>query len=641
MIERIAFTGIALLGAIVALPNPPAYLYDVVAQLATPTPVPPVVMPAWILGGGTFYRGQQAATPPTPLYYDVDPGALADQHLFAGVLDASATADADLETNCPGNGSGGSNVANCNPYLYINMLALLCDGTLESAAAYDFLNGAGTGASDETGFLHTYAAGIQTPSPAHRYTIAGECPSPTPNPGSTYGFPTNPDDSAFQTWLVGHAWLTANFPVPYGIYEDHFSVVAEPCWHSYEYGDKACNMQGTSHSPDPHDWETALGDFENNAEANCGATCFAFLGNGLTPGGGRDTGPCGQGISSGHCFATPNAGVVDDMDALDNLCAAADSGDHLHGITAEEIAFLKGTPGPLPTPTNTPVYADTQTIVYMINTMSHIVNYTTGGCAKMVAIDIEAAGGSFYPLDNYSPGTVLGGVPVRMEATALRFLVPDLVTLVPDRMQPFYFTIGGTNNNWSPTANHCTMAPYCEVPYMFEETLVPQGPEVPVGAFAWNGNTQSVGDGCPTPTPNPPDTGGAVDLMATCLNDTGDPTDGAAVFRQEYHHLYINGADYGPVAVLLNTATTAVVTIDPTWFNCPGCDPLSSFNYQLTLSGGELTAVPYPGVAHPISLPCTQTMYCTGNDTVSGNTTSFGGTLTIGPHSGVILLGSN
>ena len=203
-------------------------------------------------------------------------------------------------------------------------------------------------------------------------------------------------------------------------------------------------------------------------------------------------------------------------------------------------------------------------------------------------------------------------------------------------MQPFYYTIGGTNNNWSPsTPTACPSAPYCEVPYMFEETLVPQGPEVSVGAFKWNGAKQSVGDGCPSITPA--DTGGAVDLMVTCVSTDADA--GAAVFRQEYEHLYINGTDYGPAAVLLNTASTVSVAVSSSWFSCSGCTPLSSFHHQLALSGGELASVMYG--AGTISLPCTQTTYCTGNNTVAGNTVGRPLSENIGPHSGLIFLASN
>lgn len=441
----------------------------------------------------------------------------------------------------------------------------------------------------------------------------------------------------FRIWLLSHAWQTtgSHFPPPYGILEDNFSVTGYACDLSYEYGDQACNNRGVSESPAPHDWETALGRFENSVQGNCPTTCFAFIGNGLTPGGGSNTGGCTN-ISGGHCYVTGEGGVVDDQDALDNLCAAADSSGHLRGIEAEETVFLKGN-----TTSGTPAYADTKTIVYMINTMSHLVSYTSGGCKNMVAIDIEASGGSFYPLNNYTPGTVSGGLPVRMEAAALRFLVPDPSTLVPDRMQPFFYTVGGTNNHWAPGSNNCSSMPYCEVPYFWEETMVPQGPEVPVGTFSWNGTTQSVGDGCFEGSPDGSgDTGGAVDLVATCVTDTTDP--GAAVFRQEYHDLYVGGLDYGPAAILLNTSN-GPVSISSTWFGCSGCDALSNFTVQVAISTGELQSVYYPGRPLPIQLPCTETTYCTGDPTIAGNTTSFssGSPGSIGPHSGIILLGRN
>ena len=407
MIEKLAFVGIGLLGSIIALFNAPVSANVFIAQATTPTP--PVVIPAWILGGGNFYGGQQATAMPTASFNDVDPGATPDQELFAGVIDASAITDDNLKTNCPGIGSGGSNVANCNPHKYINMLILLCDSNLESTNAFNYLNG-----SDEPGFLHVYTAPPATPTPApgNRLTVAGNCASPTPSPGPSNGFPTNPDDSTWLSWLATNAWTTVegNFPTPYGILEDNLAVDGGPCSASYEYGDAFCNKRGTSASPAAVDWETALGDFEKNAETNCPTTCFAFIGNGLTPGGGQDTGLCNQGITivNPHCYVTSAGGVVDDMDALDNLCSAADSGGNLRAIEAEEIVFLKGT---IISGVGTPIHADTQTIVYMINTMSHLVNYTSGGCANAVAIDIEAAGGSFYPLNQLPCWHRCGGHP--------------------------------------------------------------------------------------------------------------------------------------------------------------------------------------------------------------------------------------
>lgn len=344
-----------------------------------------------------------------------------------------------------------------------------------------------------------------------------------------------------------------------------------------------------------------------------------------------------------ECWVPYEPGVVNDMDATDNLCAAADSNGHLKAITAEEMVFLKGN-----TTTGSPANALPETIVYMINTMSHLVNYTTGGCADTVAIDVESSGGSFPGLPNYGPGSIAAGIPIREEATALRFLVPNPATLVPDRMQPFYYEIAATVNTPDPSGCGTGSPPVqCEVPYFFEETMVPQGPEVPVAAFSWNGATQTIGDGCPTPTPNPGDSGGAVALMVRCVSSLKDPApNGAAVFRQEYQHFYIDGTDYGPAAILLNTANATSVSIDASWFTCTGCDNITRFHYQFSLSpttGGELQSVRYPGGT--ISIPACTSSYCNGDNTVSGNTIPFYYNVeappTIGPNSGIILLGSN
>ncbi len=489
------------------------------------------------------------------------------------------------------------------------------------STGYSYLN-----TNDESGFLHRYDRPSRRVNPS-----TGSCGSP-PN-----GYATNPDDSSWLNWLATHAWTKTNFPAPFGILEDNINIYGYPCDASVEYGNAACNVLGNNAAHAPVDWETGLGNFANNIwkSSDCSTTCFSFAGNGLQPGGGINTGTCDN-ISGGHCFVSNFGGVVDDMDAIDNFCTAAygtNNNTNTQGLEAEEVVFLKGTPAPSPSPTsgNTPIYANTQTIVYMINTMSHIVQYTSGGCKNLNAIDIESAGGSFPGLYGYGPGTVQAGIPIREEATAFRFLVPDPTTLVPDRIVPFYYRISLTTN----VPPDC-----CEVPYFFEETMVPQGPEVSVAPFKWNGTIQTVGDGCPTASG---DSGGAVDLKVLCFSPIIEPDPGAAVFRQEYKHLYISGNDYGPAAVLLNTASITSVNISSNWFNCSGCSPITSFSYKLSLSGGELTTVVYDHLIQPISLPCSETAYCSGNNTIAGNTTSFdpNNPGSIGPRSGLILLASN
>jgi hypothetical protein len=64
------------------------------------------------------------------------------------------------------------------------------------------------------------------------------------------------------------------------------------------------------------------------------------------------------------------------------------------------------------------------------------------------------------------------------------------------------------------------------------------------------------------------------------------------------------------MAACLNTST-ATLRIVPRWFRR---DSISSYHYQLELSGREMTEVPYDGVTSDvIRMPnCTNASYCTG-----------------------------
>jgi len=181
---------------------------------------------------------------------------------------------------------------------------------------------------------------------------------------------------------------------------------------------------------------------------------------------------------------------------------------------------------------------------------------------------------------------------------AYRWLVANPSTLIPDRVISDQLTEGGTMT---------------EVPYFFEDTLVPYGPETSVPKFVWNGKVKTVGGGCPSASG---DSGGAVALLAQCVGSAG-------IYCQQYAHLYINGADYGMIAACLNTSTTTE-NIVSSWFKH---DSISSYSYVLALQGGEMTSVPYQGVTGgSIALPtCTNTTYCTGQNTLSTQVATFKG----------------
>ncbi|MFY9718694.1 MAG: hypothetical protein WAK16_03535, partial [Candidatus Cybelea sp.] len=195
-------------------------------------------------------------------------------------------------------------------------------------------------------------------------------------------------------------------------------------------------------------------------------------------------------------------------------------------------------------------------------------------------------------------GDVSGGYQVRLAALAYRWLVPNPATGIPDRVISFQLTEGGT---------------LTEVPYFFEDTLVPVGAETKVRKYVWNGTQQTVGGGCPAVDG---DSGGAVALLAQCVGSAG-------IYCQQYQHLYINQIDYGKTAACLNTSTTAE-NITSSWFQG---DPISSYSYELSLQGGEMTSVPYQGVSGgSIALTtCTNKKYCTGQNTLSTQVAPFKG----------------
>ncbi len=198
---------------------------------------------------------------------------------------------------------------------------------------------------------------------------------------------------------------------------------------------------------------------------------------------------------------------------------------------------------------------------------------------------------------------------------AWRWLVANPATGIPDRVISQQYTERGTST---------------EVPYFFEDTLVPVGAEVSVPKFVWNGRVQTVGGGCPSANG---DRGGAVALLSQCVGSSG-------IFCQQYEHLYVNGADHGKAAACFNSSTTTE-PVASSWFKH---DSISSYHYMLALKGGEMTSVPYQGVSGgSISLPCANGTYCTGSNSLVAQTVKFGGAGSYGlcGPCGLILLENN
>ena len=539
-----------------------SHVAGLISRGAKPTDVP-LVIPVWGLGADER---------------DTDPGATPDQHLFAVILDNSENSSSSLAHNCPGVSSSST----CQPYKYVDLLYDACN-TVVTLAAYQWANG-----NDETAFQHTYPNGKWA---SNRITYnATPNPRCTPNSHNAY-MRMNAGDSAFNTYLYNNVWTGSNyqkdFPAPYGVMEDQGSVfagivVGGSSQVSTEYGSGTkpsgfANHIGNSQYHAASDWESALGIFVNGA---CRATCLNMTLNGVATGYGN-VAACSV-ISNGHCHSQYQSGLIDDQAAIDTICTKV-TGGNLKYLQAERPIFA-GRFGF--------EFLDSQTMTVDINTAANLYSHTSDGCATTKIVDLETSYGEG------GLGDVSGGHRVRLAALAYRWLVPNPSTLIPDRVISDQLTEGGTKT---------------EVPYFFEDTLVPYGPETSVPKFVWNGKVQTVGGGCPSASG---DSGGAVALLAQCVGSAG-------IYCQQYAHLYINGTDYGMVAACLNTSTTAK-NIVSSWFKH---DSISSYSYELALQGGEMTSVPYQGVTGgSIALPtCTNKTYCTGQNTLSTQVTTFKG----------------
>lgn len=554
------------------------------AARAADPPAPPIVIPVAALGGGPV---------------DPDPGAQADRHLFAAILVNNENTSASLASNCP----GVSRTSTCQPYKYVDFLKNFCN-TRITRAVYQYAT-----RNNEKAFLHVYPG----PRALSNRIVWDATPNPTgPNCGpdnSNAVMRMNPADRAFNDYLYRNYWTGSDyrsgFPAPYGIFEDDAAVLASIAVGGYgqvstEYGSGTqpsgfADRVGDSPNHEAVDWESALGLFVNGA---CAATCLSVAINGVATGAGN-VGPCDV-ISGGHCHGHYHAGMIDDQAAIDNVCRAASRGN-LKYLLAERPIF-GGRFGLQ--------FMDSQTMTVEINTIANLYSKTTGGCARTKLVDAEPS----YGVGGV--GDVDGGHRVRLATLASRWLVANPSTGIPDRVISFQYTVGRT-----PT----------EVPYFFEDTLVPSGAEHAVTPFKWNGRTQTVGGGCPSANG---DRNGAIDLLVGCVGAAG-------IYCQQYQHLFINGADYGKTAACLNTGTSTA-NIARSWFTR---DPISSYRYTLALQGGEMTSVPYRGVpGGSIALTaCTNPAYCTGRNTLSSQVAPFkgdGSDQLCGP-CGVILLQNN
>jgi hypothetical protein len=323
-------------------------------------------------------------------------------------------------------------------------------------------------------------------------------------------------------------------------------------------------------------------------------------------------------IIANHCHDSFSTGDIDNtLEAAYHNIIVANTDGNIWGFNLEGPFFNHSTSAFC-----LPVQCD-----IMLNTFANFQNTESGNNVKLLDLEpgwgTDGSGGAGEPTQ---------GIQTRLFALAAEWLIPDPATGEPDRIIPSRLTIGGTTT---------------EAPTYFELTGIPFAPEHAVASYTWNGGTVTLGGGCPTGSG---DSGGIIGLLVKHGGVAVCAADGGGVYMQQYGGLQFNGVNYGKAAVLINTSSATTFTIASDWFSG---SPITSYSYQLSLSGGEITCVPYNGVNNGdggthcatnnniFISSCSDTKFCNGSQTVVGNTSAFNGTGTIAPHSGLILMQNN
>jgi hypothetical protein len=509
----------------------------------------------------------------------------------------------------------------CQMIRYMDFANNSCNRAPE-LAAYNAMN---SSQANDSFSLHVYATPEVAPTRSTRYYSGKD--GATPCPGPTQAVWMNLGDTNFDNWLYtnfftnqGVAWKNTDagvsahgIPPHYGLNEDQgtvacANVVGYAPHSSQEYSSvtkgQPCNQVGDSLYAEPFDWLRAHSNMLNKA---CQAICAPILFNDGAPCCG-DIGPCAN-ISGGHCHESFWPDDIDDQFQYQEICNNTTGGNFL-GVIWENVGMHKPV-GMVYGPT-----IDAATTVVLMNTAARFYNSPNCRTPVTYILDYE------YDFGLNGIGDITGGIAERVLSFAIRNIVPNPVTGIPDSILhlagPLNSTqAGGTDTN--------------EAPYFFEDTIVLYSPETRVPIFTWNGTTQTVGGGCEATS----DSGGAVSLL---ISGTCDSTTNAGVYCEQYRNVFITKVSYGPAEVCINL-TSHNKTVQNSWCVKDAC---SSYNYYLTPSGGELQCVPAQGVNYGNTasgdghcpsnnnyidlITCTSATFCNGSNSVAANMSA----LTIG-----------
>lgn len=437
----------------------------------------------------------------------------------------------------------------CHLYAYVDFGVNACNVT--TGATFRFNNG-----HNEAGFLHV-APSVGTPTNRLTYVRAGKCGS--------YGGAQGPHEyfqdlgnTKMQSYTYAKVWSNPDFrqggiPNGFGVMNDDiFTAYAPNIYKTSEYGGVYLWQKPTGPNAAPQSWFSAVASYFNSM-CPPGGRCIHTSFNGFT-GGARI---CAT-VSDGNCYGSKAyaQGYLNNAVNAAPLCHALTQGN-VDGAISERRLFTNGT------------WSRTGMIAAQVNTS---IAMALGVCSGLKYIDLEDPAAS---------------PTLRLFMTGLQWLVPDQRSGIPDEVVQWRYAAGPANSQIAS--------------FWPEYTVVPQGPEQSLTPYRYSGSAAHDASGCPAKG----DTGGIVALVVACSGD-------APVWGMQYRHCYVNRADVGPCATLVN-ASPNPVQVTATMFRG---DPISTYRWQFAFTGLQMATVRMG--SESVSTGCAVPQYCNGAVAING-----------------------
>lgn len=457
----------------------------------------------------------------------------------------------------------------CHLYAYVDFALNACNSAT-TAATFAFNN-----TKNEGGFLHV-APGPIASSSRLVHARNGRC-GQYGGTQSTSEYSQNLGSPAMLSFMYAHVWNNADarkggVPNGFGVMNDDINTAYAPhLYKTSEYGGVYLWQKPSGPDASPQSWYGAVAAYFNSM-CPAGGRCVHTTFNGIA--GGAHV--CSS-VVNGDCYGNTQyaQGYLNNAVNAAPLCSALTQGN-VDGAISERRLFTNGT------------WSRTGMIAAQVNTS---IAMALGACSGLKYIDLEDPAAS---------------PTLRFFMTGLQWLVPDQRSGIPDEVVQWRYATGPANSQIAS--------------FWPEYTVVPQGPEQSLTPYRYSGSAAHDASGCPANG----DTGGIVALVVACSGD-------APVWGMQYRHCYVNRADVGPCATLVN-ASLNPVQVTATMFRG---DPISTYRWQFAFTGLQMATVRMG--SESISTGCAVAQYCNGAVAVNGLPFKGDGSDTIPGHSAIFI----